>query len=53
IPKMGTFNLHLGKLPEYRGGYVPIDKTGRLEGYYTLPTYEGFRAFYGRGCRLI
>jgi hypothetical protein len=121
IPKMGTFNVHLGKLPEYRGGlsafwvlrrgdpeagatvheviaeldagaivsevripvrtpsmhelmldtaraagpmvadaldrirggYVPIDKTGRLEAYYTLPTYEDFRVFYRRGCRLI
>jgi hypothetical protein len=40
-------------LDRIRGGYVPIDKTGRLEAYYTLPTYEDFRVFYRRGCRLI
>lgn len=121
IPKLGTFNVHLGKLPEYRGGlsafwvlrrgdpeagatfhevtreldagqivaevripvstrsmhelmaetartagpmvadaldrirgaYTPIDKTGRQEGYYSLPTYQDFQEFYARGCRLI
>lgn len=121
IPKLGTFNVHLGKLPEYRGGlsafwvlrrgdpeagatvhkvtaeldaghivsevrvpvatqsmhelmldtaraagpvvaealdrirsgYVPIEKTGRQEGYYSLPTYADLCAFYARGCRLI
>jgi hypothetical protein len=35
------------------GDYNPIPVAGRPEGYDRLPSYEDFRAFYARGCRLI
>lgn len=122
IPKLGAFNVHLGKLPQHRGAlsafwvlrfgdteaggtvhravkkidggdiiaesrilvktrsmqelmretfeatgpvvsealrkladgaWEPIDTSGRPEGYYWLPSWEDFREFYSRGCRLI
>jgi len=122
IPRLGTFNMHLGKLPEHKGGLSafwvlrfgdteagaslhrvieridegeligevrlpvrtkvmaelmkqttkaaglmlvdainrieanranPIAIAGRPEGYYFLPTWNDFREFYRRGCRLM
>ena len=36
-----------------KGGWTPVDITGREEGYFLYPEFRDFRAFYRRGCKLM